>query len=102
MKAYIVEAILENDEVPFTDNVFNGPNYSDMKIRAIVIAETSSKARYGFVSLLHFEEIGYEYTIGELLCITTVRRTKRKYEYKDEIKMRLFDMYRFNYDRPPR
>jgi len=101
MKAYIVTLRLEDMEVPWTDNEFNGPNVADEITRWLVIDETAAKAKYNVIA--HSLDATYledMFTIGYLLCIATVQRTKRKYEYKHS-SSRLLEFYRTNYLRQP-
>jgi hypothetical protein len=100
MKAYIMTITLEDMEVPWTDNVFNGPNYSDVTYQWLVVDETASKAKYSAISMLSPEDVDYLYSIGDLLCIATVKRTKRKYIYK-RYNHRFLQFYRSNYFRQP-
>jgi hypothetical protein len=101
MKAYLIEIKLEDMEVPWTDNVFNGPNYRDETFRFLVIDETLSKARYSAITCLPYDYLEcYELTPLDLFRSTKGKRTRRKYNYS-QFNIRFLDTIFSNYFRDP-
>jgi hypothetical protein len=83
MKAYIVEFVFEYMEIPWTDSNDYGCRYGDCVMKFLVTDETASKAKYQVsYSLLDGTALEGLFTIGDILCIGKVRRTRRKYRYK--------------------